>query len=87
MAGTVPPGGRRGAPCVERTDMKQYAHGRVRVTSSAYSYDRNAPRRPVNLSLNSDLIAWARGLAETEADAILGVLDAIFRGYPAGLSA
>ena len=30
------------------------------MTSSAYGYDRNAPRRPVNLSLNSDLIARAR---------------------------
>ncbi|MDA8249265.1 MAG: type II toxin-antitoxin system CcdA family antitoxin [Rhodospirillales bacterium] len=30
------------------------------MPASAYGFNRNAPRRPVNLSLNSDLVARAR---------------------------
>lgn len=32
----------------------------MRMNSSPYGYDRRASRRPVNLSLNSDLVARAR---------------------------
>ena len=37
-------------------------------------YDANAPKRPVNLSLNSDLVARARGMTGNLSEVVEGLL-------------
>jgi antitoxin CcdA len=39
-------------------------------------YDRSAPKRPVNMSLNEDLIRRARGITSNLSDTVEGLLAA-----------
>ncbi|GBQ89892.1 hypothetical protein AA23498_0735 [Acetobacter nitrogenifigens DSM 23921 = NBRC 105050] len=47
------------------------------MTSSYATYDTNAPRRPINLSLNSDLIAQVRSLTPN----VSGTVEELLASY------